>query len=122
MGAMIRGIRGAITVKNNDASGILDATEKLLSEIVKSNGIKVEDIASIIFSATKDLDATFPAEAARKIGWKYVPLLCSNEIDVKGSLKSCIRVLLHVNTDKSQQEIKHIYLEGAKVLREEFSS
>lgn len=119
---MIRGIRGAITAKENTSSDILSAAEKLLAEIVKSNSIGIDDIASIIFSATSDLDAVFPAEAARLMGWKFVPLLCTKEIDVPNGLKMCIRVLLHVNTNLGQHEIKHVYLEGAKVLREDISA
>ncbi len=122
MANMIRGIRGAITVKDNILAEILSAAEKLLAEIVKSNNINVEDIASVIFSATSDLNAVFPAEAARSMGWKFVPLLCTSEIDVPKGLKKCIRVLLHVNTNLGQHEIKHIYLDGAKVLREDIGS
>ncbi len=117
---MIRGIRGAIIVKKNSPKEILDATGRLLEEIVKSNDVSIEDIASVIFTVTHDLNAVFPAEAARKIGWKHVPLLCAKEIDVPKSLKKCVRVLMLVNSAKRQQDVKHIYLEGAKVLREDF--
>jgi len=117
---MLRGIRGAITVENNNADEIKAVTRKLLEEMAKANSVKAEDIASIIFSVTRDLDAVFPAEAAREIGWKYVPLLCTYEISVPGSLAKCIRVLIQVNTDKTQKEIKHLYLAEAKKLREDF--
>ena len=113
----IRGIRGATTVKNNDKKDILAATKELLSEIVKANQIRIEDIASIIFSATKDLDAEFPAVAAREIGWNETPLLCTKEIEVPGGLEKCIRVLILVNSDKTQKEIKNIYLKEAVNLR-----
>lgn len=113
----IRGIRGATTVKNNDKKNLIAATKELLAEIVKSNQLKVEDIASVIFSATKDLDAEFPAVAAREIGWNETPLLCTKEIDVPGSLEKCIRVLILVNSDKTQKEIKNIYLKEAVNLR-----
>jgi len=113
----VRGIRGAITVKANSSKEIISSTEKLLKEMVKANKIKVEDIASAIFSVTRDLDADFPAQAARNLGWSYTPLLCTYEIDVPGGLKKCIRVLLHVNTNKSQKAIKNIYLSEAKNLR-----
>lgn len=114
---MIRGIRGAITVKNNSKEEILEATKKVLQEMVTQNQIKIEDIASAIFSVTTDLNAAFPAEAARLIGWKHTSLLCTTEIPVPDSLTKCIRVLLHVNSDKKQDEIKPVYLEEAKTLR-----
>lgn len=104
-------------MKNNDKKDILAATKELLSEIVKSNQIKVEDIASVIFSATKDLDAEFPAAAAREIGWDETPLLCTKEIEVPGSLEKCVRILILVNSDKTQKEIKNIYLKEAVNLR-----
>jgi chorismate mutase len=113
----IRGIRGATTVSNNTQEEILSATKELLSEILTANEIKVEDIASVIFTATKDLNAEFPAVAARQLGWKETPLLCAVEIEVPNSLKKCIRVLLQVNTDKAQRDIKHVYLKEAVKLR-----
>ncbi len=117
---MIRGIRGATTVKADSKAEILSATKELLSEMVKSNGVKTGDICSAIFSLTKDLKAVFPAEGAREMGWTFVPLFCVSEINVSGSLKRCVRVLLHVNTKKQQKDIKHVYLREAKILRKEF--
>ena len=113
----MRGIRGAITVKSNNRQAILDSTRKLLSAMIKENKIKVEQIASVIFSVTKDLNAEFPAAAARQIGWNDTPLLCTCEIAVPGSLKKCIRVLMHVNINKTQKAIKHVYLREAIKLR-----
>ncbi|MBU0687116.1 MAG: chorismate mutase [Candidatus Margulisbacteria bacterium] len=113
----VRGIRGAISAKDNSKEAIIKATEELLEKIVEANQIKVEDVASAIFSTTKDLNAAFPAEAARNLGWLYSPLLCTNEIDVPNGLKKCVRVLLHVNMDKPQSEIKHVYLGAAEKLR-----
>lgn len=113
----VRGIRGAITVSNNTKEEIIAATKELLLEIAKKNQLKVEEVVSIIFSATKDLDAEFPAAAARDLGWNETPLLCSSEIDVPGSLPKCIRVLLHVNSEKKQKEMRHIYLKEAVKLR-----
>ncbi|MFC1510925.1 chorismate mutase [Candidatus Margulisiibacteriota bacterium] len=112
-----RGIRGATTVKKNSREEILAATKELLSEILKANQLKVEDIASVIFSATEDLNASFPAEAARELGWQDTSLLCTREIAVPGSLPKCIRVLLLVNSDQPQKEIKNIYLRAAISLR-----
>ena len=118
MAAAVRGIRGATTVERNDREEILEATFELLKIIVQENDIISEDIASIIFTVTNDLDAAFPAEAARELlGWKYVPLLCMNEMDTPGKLGMCIRVLLHVNTERPQQEIQHVYLRKSSQLR-----
>ena len=114
---MVRAIRGATTVENNDFNEIIDETKNLLSEIAKANEITEEDIISILFSVTKELDAAFPAVGARQLGWTDVALMCTNEINVQGSLEKCIRVMFHVNTAKSKSEIKHVYLKGAKVLR-----
>ncbi|OGC07607.1 chorismate mutase [candidate division WOR-1 bacterium RIFOXYA2_FULL_36_21] len=116
---MLRGVRGATTVENNTVSDVLNATKELLKEILDANSLNVNDIASIIFSATDDLNAEFPAKAARLMGLDQVPLLCSREIAVPKSLEKCIRVLMHINSNKQQKEIKHIYLKNAKDLRKE---
>ena len=113
----IRGVRGAITVKRNSKKEIIASTERLLRKIISANKIKIENIASAIFSATADLNAEFPAVAARNLGWIYTPLLCTYEIDVPGSVKKCIRILLHINTKMKQKNIKNVYLGNAKKLR-----
>ncbi|MBN2159254.1 MAG: chorismate mutase [Spirochaetes bacterium] len=113
----IRGIRGATTAGSNTKGEIVAKTKELLERIIKLNDIRVEDIASATFSVTDDLNAEFPAVAARQLGWLYTPLFCALEISVPGSLKSCIRVLLHVNSDRRQDEMTHVYLYGAKKLR-----
>lgn len=113
----LRGIRGATTAENNTKQEIGVATKELLSEIISANEVKIEDIASIIFSVTRDLDAEFPAVAARELNWNDTPLLCTYEIDVPGSLQKCIRVLMHVNAEKPQKEMKHVYLKEAVNLR-----
>lgn len=113
----VRGIRGAITVEENSAKEILDNTKLLLNEIIVQNCIETDDIISCTFTVTCDLDAAYPAVAAREIGWTSVPLICVNEMVVPGSLKRVIRVLLHVNTLKKQNEVKHVYLKKARVLR-----
>ena len=116
-----RGIRGAITVEHNKVEEILEATRTLLLVIVEKNGLSTDDITqdlvSVVFTATKDLDAVYPAVAAREMGWTNVPLLCMQEMDVGGSLKMCIRVLIHWNTERKQSELQHIYLGGARALR-----
>jgi chorismate mutase len=112
-----RGIRGAITVVENSEEAILAATQELLEGIVAANNVQVDDIASVIFTATPDLNRAHPARAARQLGWVHVPLLCVQEMDVIESLDRCIRVLVHWNADVATTSVKHIYLRGAKVLR-----
>jgi chorismate mutase len=112
-----RGIRGATTVEENTAQAILTATRELLELIVESNDLKVEDVASAIFTTTPDLTAAFPARAAREMGWHDVALLDAQEIPVPGSLERCIRILIHWNTERSATEIHHVYLRGAQILR-----
>jgi chorismate mutase len=114
----VRGIRGATSIAVNTKDEILSATRELLQSILEKNdGLNKEDIASIIFTTTQDVTAEFPPVAARTLGWNAVPMLCSHEIPVPGSLPMTIRVLIHWNTDKTQAEIKHIYLREAKKLR-----
>jgi len=117
-----RGIRGAITVEANEEKLILDATIVLLGEIVAQNRINPEDIACVWVTVTQDLDATFPARAIRQMaGWELVPLMCSLEIPVKGSLERCVRLMVLVNTEASQADIRHVYLGGAQALRPDLS-
>jgi chorismate mutase len=114
----VRGIRGATTVTENTSDEILSATTELLKAIFDANGIETfDDLISCIFTTTLDLNAAFPAESARVLGLKEVPLLCCTEIPVPGAMPRCIRILLHLNTDKSLSEMKHIYLRDAKKLR-----
>ncbi len=119
---MNRGIRGATTVTRNEEQEILQETLRLLEEIVRRNDLQPEYISNIWITMTQDLDAAFPARAIRQLeGWDLVPLMCSVEIPVKGSLPRCIRFMVQVNTDKSQSEIKHVYLNEAKRLRPDLS-
>ncbi len=115
-----RGIRGATTAPINTAEDILEATRELVVALKHLNGLETDDIASAIFTTTPDLNATFPALAAREVGWTEVPLMCTHEMDVPGSLQRAIRVLLHVNTTRSASEVRHVYLKGAKQLRPEW--
>lgn len=113
-----RGIRGAITVKNNTIEDIKEATITLISEMIKKNNIKPSDVSHCIFTMTNDLDAAYPAKFVRsELKFDYVPLLCFNELNIQNSLKMCLRALIVINTEKSQEEIKHVYLEVAKILR-----
>lgn len=114
----LRGVRGAIDVQENSSVEIRSATINLLTEIIARNPtIKIEDICSVLFTVTEDLNSLFPAEAARELGWNNVPLLCARELSVPGSLPKCIRVLIHWNTDLKQSEISHVYLGKAEKLR-----
>ncbi|MEC0089757.1 chorismate mutase [Paenibacillus macquariensis subsp. defensor] len=118
-----RGIRGATSVTQNDEQEILQETVTLLKEIVIRNEIEPEDICSVWITMTADLDATFPARAIRQLeGWDLVPLMCSVEIPVQGSLPQCIRFMIQVNTEKSQREMKHVYLNDARKLRPDLST
>ncbi len=114
----VRGVRGATTVPENSRDEIMDATEDLLNEMVSANAIESDDIAAVYFTLTSDLNAEFPAVVAReRLGWRLVPLINSIEIDRPGSMRRCVRVLLFLNTSKSQEDIRHIYLRDAVVLR-----
>jgi chorismate mutase len=117
---LTRGVRGATTVEANSREAILEAARELLAAMLKANEFDVADIASAFFSATPDLNAEFPALAAREMGWTDVALLCGHEMNVPGSLPMCLRILLHVNTDKPTGAIHHVYLRGATVLRPDF--
>ncbi len=117
-----RGVRGATTADDNSREAILQATRQLLALMIRQNGIEPADVGSVIFSTTVDLNAEFPALAARQLGWLDVPLLCTNEIDVPGSLRQCVRILIHWNTSLAQNEVTHIYLKGAVKLRPDLSN
>ena len=119
----MRGIRGATTVDADNAAMIQEATRELLEQILESNGIRdFGDVVSAIFTTTDDVSAAFPAEAARALGMNKVPLLCAREIPVPGSMPRCVRVLLHVNSNRTQEEIVHVYLRDAKKLRPDMDS
>jgi chorismate mutase len=119
-----RGIIGAITVPRNTRDAIVDATKELLQKMVQANDVSIEDIAAMWFTATRDLNATFPAVAARELGWSpHLALMCSREMRVSHTLTHCIRILMLVNTERKLDEIVHVYLGGAENLspeRDEF--
>ncbi len=114
-----RGIRGATTVEANTREAILEGTRELLLQIIEANDLRTEDVGSAIFTTTPDLNAEFPALAARQLGWHDVALICGHEMSVPGALGRCIRILIHWNTPKLQHEIVHIYTKGAVNLRPE---
>ncbi len=112
-----RGVRGATTVAENSKEAILQATREMIYLIVRANEMHSKDVASAIFTTTTDLNATYPALAARQLGWYDVALMCGHEMQVPGGLPRCIRVLIHWNTARSAREIVHVYLREAKNLR-----
>ena len=114
----VRGIRGATTVLVNTPVAIFEATQELMKEIVRQNDIDIDNVASVFLTMTQDLNADFPAKAVRSLpGWQWVPLMCAPELNVPSAMKRCIRVLIHVNTTHSQEDLNHIYLGEAVALR-----
>jgi chorismate mutase len=114
---MVRAVRGAIQVDGDDRESIIVGTTELVTEVMERNKLTTDDVISVIFTATPDLTAEFPALAARKLGFHDVPLLCASEIGVPGALPRVVRLMAHVTTDRPRQEIQHVYLRGATALR-----
>jgi chorismate mutase len=115
--SVVRALRGATTVDEDRPGAIVEATEELISALLEGNGIATADVISMIFTSTADIASEFPAAAARRLGMSQVPLLCSVEIEVPGSLARCIRVLVHFHTTKPPDELRHVYLRAARSLR-----
>jgi chorismate mutase len=113
----VRAIRGATQVEANDREAILQGTAELVTEVMQRNGLGTDRVISVIFSATADLNAEFPALAARSVGFGDVPLLCCAEISVPGAMPRVVRLMMHVDTDLERPQIQHVYLRGAKALR-----
>ena len=119
----VRGVRGAISVEADEADFVREAARELLQEILLRNRItNFDDVISAVFTTTEDLVSAFPAEAARAIGMSQVPLLCAREIPVTGSMPRCIRILLHINSELTPQQIEHVYLRDAQKLRPDLKS
>ena len=114
---IMRGVRGATRVKHNEAAEILEATRELMAEMIRINGITEEMVASVLFTTTPDLNAVYPAAAARKVGWHRVALMGFQEIEAQNGMNMCVRVLIHWNTDKSLDEITHVYMHDTVKLR-----
>jgi chorismate mutase len=112
-----RGVRGAITADSNTPEAVLSATRQLLEAMIKANEIEEDDVASVIFTATPDLNAAYPAKAARDLGWRRTALLGCQEMDVPNGIPYCVRILIHWNTPKSLDEIVHVYMRDALILR-----
>jgi len=117
-----RGVRGATIADSNSRDDILSAARQLLALMIRQNDIAPEDVASAVFTTTPDLTAEFPALAARQLGWLEVPLLCCHELGVPGALEQCVRILVHWNTEKKQQDIRHVYVKGAERLRPDLTN
>ncbi len=116
-----RGVRGATTCDDNTREEIVAVTRDMLVQVVGRNGIALEDVASVLFSTSPDLTAEYPAVAARELGWNHVPMMCGHEMAVPQGLDRCVRVLVHWNTDKSPEQIHHVYLRGAVKLRPDWT-
>ncbi|MFG2072856.1 chorismate mutase [Nonomuraea maritima] len=118
---MVRAIRGAIQVDADDRESIIAGTTELVNAIMKRNDLTTDDVISVLFTATPDLTAEFPALAARKLGFHDVPLICCTEIDVPGALPRVVRLMAHIETDRPRTEINHVYLRGAVALRQDIA-
>jgi chorismate mutase len=119
MPTAVRAVRGATTVETDTTEAITERVVALLGQILERNGLAEDDIISILFTATEDLVSTFPATAARSMGLGAVPLICARELAVEGSVPLCVRVMLHVNSERPRDQIHHVYLEGAQGLRDD---
>jgi len=113
----VRAIRGAIQVDADERQAVLDGTAELVTAVMDRNGLSTDDVISVIFSATADLRAEFPALATRSLGFQEVPLLCCSEIDVPGAMPRVVRLMMHVETERSRSQMQHVYLRGATALR-----
>jgi chorismate mutase len=119
MSSSVRAVRGATTVDADTPGAVSDRVVTLLGQILETNGLVEDDIISILFTATEDIVSMFPATAARSMGLGAVPLICARELAVTGAVARCIRVMLHVNSERRRDEIHHVYLEGAQGLRDD---
>lgn len=119
MPSSVRALRGATTVDRDEKEHLFERVMTLFEQMFELNGISNEDVISVILTATGDVRCAFPAEAARKFGLGDVPLLCARELDVEGATPRCIRVLMHLSTERPRRELRHVYLEGARGLRDD---
>jgi chorismate mutase len=113
----VRAVRGAVQISGNDRDDILAGTTELVTEVMSRNELSTDDVISVLFTATPDLTAEFPALAARKLGFQEVPLLCASEIDVPGAMPRVVRLMMHIETSKPRSALQHVYLRGAAALR-----
>ena len=115
----VRALRGATTIDSDTAEDVRERTITLLREMIERNGVDHEDIISVLFTATEDIHSMFPASAARDIGFGDIPLICARELDIVDATPRCIRVLMHLTTDRNRAQLRHVYLEGASGLRDD---
>ncbi len=116
-GARVRAIRGATTVETDTHESVIARTQELVHAVVERNGLEQDDIISILFTATEDIRSAFPAEAAREAGFTLVPLMCARELDIEDGIERCIRIMMHVTTERAAEDLRHPYLHGARQLR-----
>lgn len=119
MTVAVRALRGATTIDSDTSDDVRERTIALLEQMIERNGVEHDDIISVLFTATDDIHSLFPASAARDIGFGDIPLICARELDIVGATPLCIRVLMHITTDRSRSELRHVYLEGASGLRDD---
>ena len=119
MPSAVRALRGATTLDADEPEHLSDRVRQLVTEMLERNGVPKDDLISILFTATDDIHSMFPATAAREVGLGDVPLICARELDIVGGTPRCIRVMMHLVTDRPRQELHHVYLEGARALRDD---
>lgn len=119
MSSTVLALRGAITLERDERDHLLERVERLLGEMIERNGVAHDDIISMLFTATGDVHSVFPAVAARQMGFGDVPLMCARELDIDGGMPLCIRVMMHITSERSRAELRHVYLEDARSLRDD---
>jgi chorismate mutase len=119
MSTSVLALRGAITLERDEREHLLDRVQRLLGEMLERNGVAHDDVISILFTATPDVHSVFPAAAARQMGLGDVPLICAQELDIEGAMPLCIRIMMHLETSRSRAELRHVYLEQARSLRDD---
>jgi len=119
MSPAVRALRGATTIDVDEKAHLFERVMALLDTLMERNGLDHDDLISVLFTATDDIHSAFPAEAARKSGLGDVPLICARELDIDGGTPRCVRVMIHISTDRPRNELHHVYLEGARNLRDD---
>jgi chorismate mutase len=119
MSTSVLALRGAITLERDEREHLLDRVQRLLAEMLERNGVAHDDVISILFTATPDVHSVFPAVAARQMGLGDVPLICAQELDIEGAMPLCIRIMMHLETARTRAELRHVYLEQARSLRDD---
>ncbi|MGB6058893.1 MAG: chorismate mutase [Microthrixaceae bacterium] len=115
----VQALRGATTLEVDESEHLLERVEELLGEMITRNGLQNGDLISILFTATPDIHSVFPAVAARRMGYGDVPLMCAQELEIAGAMPLCVRIMMHINTDRARSDLRHVYLEQARSLRDD---